>query len=696
VTILAESIKQKRLFSRTKREENARPRKERGPVGRFFSRLSENRVLGSDYFLTPFLALLLFLLIEGFGYLSPFGGFQFIYQHPGSFLVNYAILFASLSIAWPFRKRIFIYTAVFFIWSLIGIINGIVLSFRMTPFTTADLQILDMGIDMFNVYFNQMQKVFAYGGLGLGFLAFILLFFLAPKRRIKERLKPSKQFRNRMIAFVVSCACVVGAWNLSIGTGMVSSYFINLWDAYKYYGVPYGFLSTWMRTGIKKPPGYSEQKIDAIFSKGELDSMTADKPDVNVNDFPNILFLQLESFIDPDEIKGLTLSGNPIPYYKKLMRKYSSGHLRVPVVGGGTANTEFEAMTGMSVRNFGPGEYPYKTVLLKQSCESLAYDLKELGYTSHAIHNHRGSFYNRNKVFRNLGFDDFTSVEYMNYVSKTPKNFATDDVLTGEIMGALEATAGRDYIYAISVQGHGEYPKTKMIKKPKFTVTSPMSQEHKYEWEYYLEEISDMDTFLKVLIGELNAFDEPIALVLFGDHLPGIGLSDEDMKTGTMFNTQYVIWSNFDMPKVDKDLSAYQLGGEIESRLGIRQGLMPVFHQEKQSSPHYQDYLHLLMYDIFYGNRYIYGGSDPFPPADMKMGHKPIRINEVVEMGGEYYISGDGFTPFSKITLDGKILRTVFVGPTTLKLIDNVNITDVSRMKVSQIEKKKTILSTTE
>ena len=82
------------------------------------------------------------------------------------------------------------------------------------------------------------------------------------------------------------------------------------------------------------------------------------------------------------------------------MKNYSSGYFTVPAVGAGTANTEFESITGMSAKFFGPGEYPYKSVLLDKTFESIPYDLKEIGYSTHVIHNHRGVFYNRNQVFK--------------------------------------------------------------------------------------------------------------------------------------------------------------------------------------------------------------------------------------------------------------------------------------------------------
>ena len=76
---------------------------------------------------------------------------------------------------------------------------------------------------------------------------------------------------------------------------------------------------------------------------------------------PNIIFVQLESFFDPTEVEWLRFSEDPIPNLRKMFSEYSSGYFKVPSVGAGTANTEFEVLTGMSMRFFGPGEYPYKT-----------------------------------------------------------------------------------------------------------------------------------------------------------------------------------------------------------------------------------------------------------------------------------------------------------------------------------------------
>ena len=93
------------------------------------------------------------------------------------------------------------------------------------------------------------------------------------------------------------------------------------------------------------------------------------------------------------------MSEDPIPNFHNLEANYSTGYLTVPVVGAGTANTEFEVLTGMSMQYFGTGEYPYKTILKQTDCESIADDLSQIGYGTHVVHNNTATFYSRNNAF---------------------------------------------------------------------------------------------------------------------------------------------------------------------------------------------------------------------------------------------------------------------------------------------------------
>jgi hypothetical protein len=312
------------------------------------------------------------------------------------------------------------------------------------------------------------------------------------------------------------------------------------------------------------------------------------------------------------------------------------------------------------------------------------------------MHNHRGSFYNRNTVFANMGYDDFTSVDYMSYVQKNEHGWEKDSVLTDEIVSCVENTDEKDYIYAISVQGHGEYSNKKFVQTPKIRVSGKKSEGMKTAYEYYLQQLSEMDDFIKELITELKNIDEETVLVLYGDHLPGIGLENKDMASGSITKTEYVLWSNFDIKKGNKDIDAYQLSAYVQKKLGMQEGILTTFHQEKAGTKNYRSNLKNIQYDMLYGEGYIYMDQGPPKKTDMQMGFKKISIEKIIHAGNSYYIKGKNFTTYSEISLDGKILKTTFLSPEILRLNSKVKESDVSKLKVAQSENGMTILSTTE
>ncbi len=342
-------------------------------------------------------------------------------------------------------------------------------------------------------------------------------------------------------------------------------------------------------------------------------------------EMPNIVMVQLESFFDVHRLKGAEFSENPIPVFTALQNELGSSFLVVPTIGAGTVNTEFEILTGMSLDFFGAGEYPYKTVLQDQTCESICYNLKELGYSAHAIHNHEGTFYDRDLVFANLGFDTFTPAEYMVNLERNEIGWAKDKVLTEEIFNAMNSTDGQDFVYAISVQPHGKYPDEMITEQGNIDVMGweELEEAEKEEaFEYYLSQIHETDAFIGELTAALEACEEPALLVIYGDHLPNIGLSDEDLIDGNCLQTEYIIWNNFGLETETKDLSAYQLTAYIQELLDMNQGVLTRFHQTAAEDPGYQEELQLLQYDMLYGDKEVYGGQNPFPTTELKMGTK--------------------------------------------------------------------------
>lgn len=641
-------------------------------------------------------ALLLNLLIETLGRFPTagiFGGLTFMVHSPLVFLYNALILYATLVLASLSKRRVFFFTIISIFWLGIGIINGVILTQRMTPFTVKDLSNLNDGLTIVTNYLSNYEIIgaIAAGLIAVGLL--VLLFIKGPQKRDGVKRK-----RN-LVAVLLVIAFTFLSSSFVIRAGIVQTFFGNLAYAYRDYGVVYCFVNTWLNTGISKPDGYSKEEILSIFDKKELgddNAMLLTQKDED-EEHPNILFLQLESFIDPMTIQSITLSQDPCPNFRRLMQTYSSGELTVPACGAGTANVEFEVLTGLSVKFFGPGEYPYKAVLKEKTGESLAYDLDSLGYTSHAIHNHRAVFYNRNSVFANMGFDTFTSVEYMKNVEKTPKNWAKDDVLTECITDALDSTDGRDMIYTISVQGHGKYPPEQVLQNPVIEVTAAPSEELKWKYEYYVNQIYEMDQFIKALTDTLAKREEPTVLVMYGDHIPALDMTEDDLESGNLYGTQYLIWDNMGLKKDDENLHAYQLAAHVMEMLDMQVGTIFTYQQNHKNSETYLADLKALGYDMLYGKYYIYGGTNPFKPTNLKMGVNDITIDEIVKIGDKYYIKGRNFTQYSKVTLDGKELKTIYLGENVLGLLEDVDPDDADKMKVSQIENKSgEILSTTE
>ena len=327
----------------------------------------------------------------------------------------------------------------------------------------------------------------------------------------------------------------------------------------------------------------------------------------------------------------------------------------------------------------------------------MAYDLKKLGYSTHAIHNNDGTFYDRNLVFSHLGYETFTSIEYMDGFEKTPMGWAKDYILTGEITKALDSTAGTDYVFTISVQGHGDYPSTPMEGyTPEIKVTNFPVAEQQTSFEYYVNQIHEMDNFIGELIQSLSERDEETVLVLYGDHLPTFDFTDEMLTNGDKFQTQYVIWSNFDMDRQEKNIQAYQLSAYVMKRLGISEGYIMKYHQSKQELPEdeYLKKLKILEYDILYGKKEIYGGETPYEATDLKMGIDDIEITDVYNYNNTVFIEGSSFNDYSRVLINGKEYTTEKVSDRLLR-VNGINVKKDDVVVVAQKGDDKVELSRT-
>ncbi|MCO7152687.1 LTA synthase family protein [Anaerobutyricum hallii] len=368
--------------------------------------------------------------------------------------------------------------------------------------------------------------------------------------------------------------------------------------------------------------------------------------------------MQLESFFDATTVKNLKVSEDPIPTFHKIQKEYTSGYLKVPVYGAGTINTEFEVITGMNMDYFGTGEYPYRSILHKTTCDSVAYWLKEKNYESSVIHNNNASFYDRDAVFSNLGFNNFITIENMDVKSRNEVGWAKDSILTTYIMDTLNQTKKKDIIYTISVQGHGDYPTDDQSGSPITVSGEGMSQSYLNQFTYYVNQTREMDDFIKDLTDKLSDYHEDVMVIAYGDHLPGMNLESKDLKTNSKYETPYFIWDNFGYNKENKKkqsgkVEAWQLASKVLKEVGIHNGFLNEYHQTMEEDKKYRKNLKLLQYDMLYGSNFVREDKKSLEPTKINYSLSPVEITEIKEDRDDYLLLGNNFTDASRVFVNG-------------------------------------------
>ena len=669
--------KERRQRILEERRSNSRAKKMQ-PVYKWMNRLSLPL-----HFL---LACVINFLIELISRLSFFEAWNYMVGTPLVFLYNAFLIFATFSIVYLVRRRVFARILLSVFWLFLGTCNGYLLTKRVTPFNAQDLKELSDALELTGNYFNTFELIMII----IGVVA--LIFWIVSMWRRGGQFTGKM---HRIIALggvIVSFGACALLTDAAIDRRVISNYFGNIAFAYEDYGFPYCFSASLFNTGINEPSGYSEETMAEISNNGEIMKSETGRSE---DELPNIIFVQLESFFDPTEVEWLRFSEDPIPNLRKLFSEYSTGYFKVPSVGAGTANTEFEVLTGMSMRFFGPGEYPYKTYAKTKVLESAASALTSLGYGAEALHNNGGNFYSRAQVFNNMGFDHYTSKEFMNILQTTPKGWATDDILVPNIMESMDTTEGQDFVFTISVQGHGDYPTEPTLENPEIIVSGVEDEGKRNAWEYYVNEVYEMDKFVGQLIDAVESRNEPSVIVFYGDHLPTMDLESSDLKSKYLYNTNYVIWDSIGLEKKDGNIASYQIMADVFERLDIHSGTVFNYHQQRQSTKNYLADLELLQYDIMYGEQYVYEESGaPITEGHMVMGVKDAEITEVVsQLDGSYSIYGSNFTKQSKVYINGEKQDTKFLNNTRLELEES-ELNEGDTVMVAQVGSSNTIFRT--
>lgn len=450
--------------------------------------------------------------------------------------------------------------AMFFITSF-AIANYYVTIFRGSPIVPGDFFALTTATSVMGNYSYEITKEMIFcGGL---FLIWICLLYLM------EKGTPRISKKNVLSGVYILFFLLISIFSFDIYD--LSLDFWNLNNSVKSYGVSMSLIANIRGMGMKKPQGYSLKNLEELYEQYS-------QQDNENTDCPNIIAIMNESFSDLSVLDKRLKSDMYMPYFNDLDNTIK-GSLIVSALGGGTANTEYEFLTGNTMA-FIPGSIPYQQYVVKKSY-SWVHVLKELDYYTTAIHPFYKNGYNRNKVYPYLGFDKFIGIDdFDNNAELTRNIFISDKASYKRVIKEFEEIKGSGknaFIFNVTMQNHSAYNTGFFANN---TIKIPDIEGNFPETEEYLTLIKESDDAIHILIDYFSKIEDPTVIVFFGDHQPQLSesyydsIKPQSQWTWDEFQKRYIvpffIWANFDIPDQNNICtSPNYLSGMVSKIAGI-------------------------------------------------------------------------------------------------------------------------------
>ena len=582
----------------------------------------------------------------------------------GVFLVNYLLLLLITSPIFILKRKNTFYFLMSFIIVTISGVSKYLCLVRGVPFTFSDIYSIGEGLEIAGNYVTVPMVV----GVLIFLIAVIgITIFLFKKEKNKKRIN---SYLNPLIILVLIIVFPLVTKD-QYAKGNMGYMRWDITASYKKNGYVFSTIESALKYVRVKPKGYSKEKIEKI--RAIVDEKEKEDNRVINKKKPNMIFIQLEAFMDPTLIKEAKFSEDPIPNFRKICDENKGYMANVPTTGGGTVRTEYEVMTGNNIDYLTPGEIPYNTILKGKYYNSVATTLKAEGYSAHAIHNFQGNFYTRNNAYEKLGFDDFTSIEYMNNYEKNERGWVKDTILTKYIKKALDSTPGSDLVYTVAVQGHSAYPSDalKLYDFP-IKVSGNLEDKDKNQLYYYVNQLKGTDDFIGDIMDMVDNSKEDTLVVFYSDHMPALNLFQNKNFYLDAYKAPFAFYSNFKMNNFDFDnTESYNISSLAMKLAGVKYGPMEKFHAYMKDDKNYQKYEELLEYDILFGKSYYLKDDEKPQKNKMKMGLDNVTITSLEYNSDFILVKGTNFTENSSVYIDKKKIKTEFIDDKTLKIKSN-------------------------
>ena len=452
-----------------------------------------------------------------------------------------------------------------------------------------------------------------------------------------QKIKTGKRMVVRCASLVLGIIItIVSGYELLYTDMLFDKGFVNTqFSNYDFNGYLVSSFIDLQKSRIAEPDGYSVEKVENLLEK---EKETEDNPAVWENrEKPHIIMVMNESFSDLRVLGNLEISQENMTFFNSLEENTVRGYVNASVIGGGTANSEFEIFTGSSMGFLPESYYAYQQCMVKEM-PSMISDLKGQGYTVWSIHPEQKINWSRSWVYRYLGLDHNLWIE--DFPDAETLHAGVSDLETYKKVEEIFENREKDeklFIFNLTMQNHGGYTESDVERSVEALNVS-------YEdVNIYLSLIKESDEAFEQLIAYFEAVDEPVVICMFGDHQPKLqdsfyeeiyskteGLKEED-KVMNQYKTPFVIWANYDIEEQEGlDIGMGYLGALLMKTADV------------PASPYFsflQDYMKeypiitINGYEDSAGNFYNWSGENNELPEYRMLQYNHIFDDDIVEWG---------------------------------------------------------------
>ena len=366
------------------------------------------------------------------------------------------------------------------------------------------------------------------------------------------------------------------------GLGVEISYWDTAWT-YRIHGFLPSFIAITQDLAIEVPEGYSDEsaaELEASYvatydeTRGASESRVAAEEQFSELQ-PSVVYVVNETFADLN-----SLGDEPWGYagperYNSREDTLLRGALSVSITGGGTANSEFEVLTGVSLAYVGEGKYPFSLYDLSLG-PSVIRQFKDLGYETTAMHPNIPNNYNRLTAYEGLGFDTYLSIE--DFEGAEWFHSGVSDAATYEkVLEVLESSDQPQFIFDLTMQNHSSYDQNNLGDVPQYSIDG-LDEDENAQLSEYIACIEESDRALEEFLGELEELDRPVVVVFLGDHesrvAPFVNDALHPGETGyahetRLYETIYTVWANYDVAGAEQNSPVRDTGISYVTALAL-------------------------------------------------------------------------------------------------------------------------------